>query len=440
MDQHPVPQDITGFQFKLVGDMTLKQFGYLAAGAVIAWVFYITNWNPIVKMPLAFFSFTFGIALAFLPIQERPLETWIVNFIKSVYRPTQFIWKKATTKLDFANETAAKKVSDLPLTTLNPNPANEEQLQAFLSTMKHASEPDTAKNTNNSPPQSDEPDKEEAQENEEKPDLKEPVLTIDDLLAKKTAAENPPVTIDALIHNREVNTFIVNSEMRKVRREVKNETPQSPDIDDLAKISGCSAPSAETDNLTYAVTTKQRKIDETEAINRKLIMQIDDLNQKIAELTRKHENQSDETFQYLNQLKEAKGIVEELNAQKARLEEELKMAKKGEKPIDPKARVKFTDRIPINKVIDGKLPPNTIHGLVDDQKGIALSGVIVLIKNASGAPVRALRTNKLGQFIASTPLENGTYIVEVEKEGYDFDEVEFELTGTTLSPIEIKAK
>ncbi|EKD47460.1 MAG: hypothetical protein ACD_66C00049G0001, partial [uncultured bacterium] len=28
MEQHPVPQNVTGFQFKLIGDITLKQFAY----------------------------------------------------------------------------------------------------------------------------------------------------------------------------------------------------------------------------------------------------------------------------------------------------------------------------------------------------------------------------------------------------------------------------
>jgi len=40
MDNHPIPQDITGFEFKLIGNMTLKQFAYVAGGAIIGLVFY----------------------------------------------------------------------------------------------------------------------------------------------------------------------------------------------------------------------------------------------------------------------------------------------------------------------------------------------------------------------------------------------------------------
>ena len=35
-----------------------------------------------------------GLALAFLPYQDRPLETWIGAFLKSIYSPTVFIYKK----------------------------------------------------------------------------------------------------------------------------------------------------------------------------------------------------------------------------------------------------------------------------------------------------------------------------------------------------------
>ena len=36
MENHPIPQDVTGFQFRLIGSMTVKQFGYLSAGVIAA--------------------------------------------------------------------------------------------------------------------------------------------------------------------------------------------------------------------------------------------------------------------------------------------------------------------------------------------------------------------------------------------------------------------
>lgn len=94
MNQHPVPQNVTQYQFRLVGDMTLKQFLELAGGLVLAVLFYSSNLLFIFKAPLILFSVFFGIALAFFPIEDRPLDQWIVNFVNSIYKPTRFIWKK----------------------------------------------------------------------------------------------------------------------------------------------------------------------------------------------------------------------------------------------------------------------------------------------------------------------------------------------------------
>jgi hypothetical protein len=403
MDQHPVPQDITGFQFKLVGDMTLKQFGYLAAGAIIAWVFYITNWNPIVKMPLTFFAFISGVALAFLPIQERPLETWIVNFFRSVYKPTQYLWKKSAVKLDFLDQSLVDQTIVEP--TFAPV-TDKTKLRDYLATVSGAP-------------------------------------TIDDLLTNnQSPPEPPPVTVDDLIEDRQTTKAFYDQRIKRVRKEIKMEALRAPTIDDLAKAAGAAPVEDQEPGIEYAILDKQQKIAEVEAINRKLLEQIDELNVKIAELTRKNEEHALTNNQYQKQLTDLKKILEMAKEDRERLKQDLILAKMPPPPpaVPRETRVKFADKLPVDKVADGKLPPNTIHGLVDDQNGLAIAGVIVLVKNTAGAPVRALRTNKLGQFLASTPLENGTYIIELEKEGYVFDETKVDLTGATLPPIEIKAK
>lgn len=94
MNQHPVPQNVTQYQFRLVGDMTLKQFLELAGGLVLAVLFYSSNLLFIFKAPLILLSVFFGIALAFFPIEDRPLDQWIINFIHAIYKPTRFTWKK----------------------------------------------------------------------------------------------------------------------------------------------------------------------------------------------------------------------------------------------------------------------------------------------------------------------------------------------------------
>lgn len=83
---------------------------------------------------------------------------------------------------------------------------------------------------------------------------------------------------------------------------------------------------------------------------------------------------------------------------------------------------------------------NAINGIVTTADGKLIQNAVVIIKDKSGNSLRALRTNDLGQFLIATSLSNGTYHIEIEKEGEKFDILEVELTGEVLAPIEIKAK
>lgn len=107
-EQHPIPQQVSAYQFKLVGDMTLQQFFQVAGGALVALLVYSSTLPTYVKWPLILGSFLFGIALAFFPLEDRPLSKWIVLFIKAIYSPTLYIWKQLPTKPTyFQAETSA---------------------------------------------------------------------------------------------------------------------------------------------------------------------------------------------------------------------------------------------------------------------------------------------------------------------------------------------
>src|SRR3970282_1370757 len=95
MEQHPIPRNISSFQFHLIGDMTVRQFGYLVSGFIIGFVLYKTlPLPPLLSYPIIGAVVFSGFAFAFLPIQERPLDKWIVAFIKSILSPTQYLWQK----------------------------------------------------------------------------------------------------------------------------------------------------------------------------------------------------------------------------------------------------------------------------------------------------------------------------------------------------------
>ena len=148
-EQHPIPQQISAFQFHLVGDMTLKQFLYVAGGALIGLLIYATGLPGLVKWPLILISVGGGAAIAFVPLQDRPLTTWILSFFQSIYSPTIFVWQKGSYSEevyqpeDAQSQTAAPQ--GVPATTPAPEakplaPAEtnlEEKEKSFLSRIMH---------------------------------------------------------------------------------------------------------------------------------------------------------------------------------------------------------------------------------------------------------------------------------------------------------------
>lgn len=123
MEQHPIPQQISSYQFKLVGDMTLKQFFQVAGGVIVSLIFYSTPLHPLIKWPFILFSAGMGAALAFLPFEERPLERWIFAFFRSIYSPTLYFWKKTEKPPVFFTEEA---VAPAITTIANTNPIVEK--------------------------------------------------------------------------------------------------------------------------------------------------------------------------------------------------------------------------------------------------------------------------------------------------------------------------
>lgn len=100
MQQHPIPQNVTGFEFKLVGFLTLKQFLYLAAAGIIDFILFVAVGSIIkwfVMIPLTLLA----LALAFFPVGGMPFDKWIVVFIKAITSPSRRIWFKEEKVLSF---------------------------------------------------------------------------------------------------------------------------------------------------------------------------------------------------------------------------------------------------------------------------------------------------------------------------------------------------
>lgn len=139
MENHPIPQDVTGFQFKLIGNMTVKQFAYLATGVVFAWILLQLPINILIKFPFCAISALLGVGLAYFPISGRPMDLMIGNYIKALIRPTQFIYEKAGGQIYFPGNTPAVVVKNGTQSPSHFSPLPKDKLKNYLESMKTVS-------------------------------------------------------------------------------------------------------------------------------------------------------------------------------------------------------------------------------------------------------------------------------------------------------------
>jgi len=400
--QHPVPQDITGFEFKLVGDMTLRQFGFLAGGVMLAVLFYFSGLPGFAKWPLVGFFVFAGVAFAFLPIEERPLDKWVSNFIRSVYAPTIFTWKKRKAVLDFMNIDLTRPEYK-PREKLRALSREERKINKYLSNL---------------------PEKDDSE------------------LGKKEIEMLKGIDF----------SYGGQAEPVEIKREEPALQPRS-----FIPIRGDILMPEKKDEIKEDVPGFLEKDDEKEKRKEGIFRdgiegKIDTLESKINELKESGRTNTGALWQ----LKELGLELQKAKAEKEKLKQELgdlkrkKEVMKGVTPtIDESIpeevkteRVKFITAEMAQKrgipVSPGKA--NIIGGIVKDKDGREIEGVVLVVKDKNEAPVRALKTNRVGQFMMATPLENGRYTIELEKEGCLFDIIEIELKGGVLPAVEITAK
>ncbi|KKQ99090.1 MAG: hypothetical protein UT26_C0057G0004 [Microgenomates group bacterium GW2011_GWC1_39_12] len=389
MEQHPVPQNVTTFQFRLIGDMTIKQFGYLAGGALLAFISY--------KLPLPFF-FTWpatvlfgllGFGFAFVPIEERPMDVWVLSFLKNVYSPTQFIWHR----IPAASE---PKGPQIPPAVTNPAPTS---VSPTAVSPHPATPPPTVS---------------------QRPAVSEKLRG---LYTQQPVAQKKQSFWDSLFGWLD-DLF------------PKSTAVTRPIIQPALSVS----------------STAQQQIPQTQLSSEYL-----DLQNKIKTLEQQLEDKTKTELKTLELQKQMTDTVK----QKQYMEEELVKLRKQPARVPnftPSTRVnqavpQVKPRGPTVKIIPPEattragLPrlttfSNVVTGIVKDNVGGLLPGVLVTVRDKEGVPLRALKTNKLGQFAASTQLPNGTYIIEVEdpRNRYLFDRAQITLNGAVMPAIEIVAK
>ena len=100
MQQHAVPQNITGFEFKLVGFLTIKQFGYLAAAGILSFMFFVAV-GGFLKWLLIIPTVLLAVAFAFVPINGMTFDKWLVALTRSILSPSLRIWHKESKEIGF---------------------------------------------------------------------------------------------------------------------------------------------------------------------------------------------------------------------------------------------------------------------------------------------------------------------------------------------------
>lgn len=389
MEQHPVPRNISGFQFHLIGDMTMRQFAYLAAGVAVGYfVFKAAPFSSVINIPLALTFGFIGFAFAFLPIQERPLDRWILAFVKSIMSPTQYLWYKNNPPPDIFSRPVVLRTLNAPAT--NQTQIHKEtnaKLRAYLATM--------------------------------------PVPIHESLNAAEKRYIDKTLSLFG-------TTTVVSSQPVK-----------------QASITPTSLP-----QIQNPFPTKPNPVDETPKTQKEIPKEIHpEAQPTVAPIPVKIQPEPLENHSELKtQLSQLAAEKLALEKQLLQLKEQLSTANTPQvvKPTILKdEKIEATAKINTQKsqvsdmgVFNTTQTPNLMAGIVKDPQRKLLPNIILTIKDKSGLPVRALKTNKLGQFSTATPLPNGTYELEVEDplKRYVFDVTQIILSGKVFLPIEIVAK
>lgn len=381
MREHPIPQDITGYRFHIIGNMTLKQFGELGLGIILAVVVFASNLPLIIKWPFIILFVILGIVAAFVPIGERPLDHWILTFFKVLYRPTLYFWKKEEHIPDAFTYKSVQTVVLEP--ELDLTPARRQRIKEYISSVSY------------SMPVLDEFEADETDR------LQSILNSFDTITVAKTTvvpSEDKP-TLEVRVRTmRNIDTVSQNLPPSEIN--LTQPQPKSLPISDQLPMDPMKQ-MLQTDQVAQEIQIPQTptmKIDSTALTDQDIPIQT--------------------TTQATDQ-----AYVEYSHAPQ-------------ENP-QPTSEAQYNTNLPFPTIPD---TPNKPVGMVLSDTGDLITGAIVEIKTQSGTTARAVKTNALGQFFVTTPLTKGLYTLETECPGYVFEQQSLEIKDEIVQPLEIRGK
>ena len=397
---HPVPQHIAAFEFKLIGDLTLKQFLFAGVGVAVCYAAWISNLSFLTKWATIILAGSLGLGTAFFPIQDRTLDRWLLSFIATLFSPTQRVWRKEPLAPEYLREDYSQFLTSqvLSLTPLQ----GRSQLKQYLE---------------------DAPQKEvgfgEEEEEKfiEKLNFDFPLPPITPITPKLAPTPKPPQP--SPLPPPEVGGTIRVQPILRPKPLSERKLPAPP----FAKASEGPRPTVK--ELIREVKKPQMGIQQLEKQNVELKNRLEQAEQQLKSLlTLKEERVKDEAYRtrLLEQEKEVRQLTERQKTAQRKIstitgEEEKEEALSIEKQL-----------------------PNVVSGVVKNKEGKLLEGVVVIIKDRDADPARALKTDRLGRFAIATPLENGDYTVEISGRGDSFDIMKVVIDGFVLPPLEFKEK
>lgn len=99
-----MPRQITTFEFKLIGFLTLKQFIYLVVSLPLGFVVFKLIPIPLLNIIFAAVVGGAGVAFAFVPVNDRPLDVWIKNLVRRLNSATQYVYIKKNPPIYFLKD------------------------------------------------------------------------------------------------------------------------------------------------------------------------------------------------------------------------------------------------------------------------------------------------------------------------------------------------
>lgn len=477
--QHPIPQNFMDVEFKIIGSLTMRQFIYLLVffgSAYGVW----SLMNSVLKVPIAIFSVLLGLGLAFMPLEERGLDEWIVNFFKSIYSPSQRVWRKSP-ELPSAFTGQGLAVVHQELITLAPT-SSRRKLEEYL----HSRDAEQEKADVLDIPESYYTEKVRQAFMSERASPKKaqsqaPPVSVGDASAQATpqktlkdvssqSAVDKKPSGDITTVKEEIDTPAFDkSDKSKDLKDIRDMfppnrpseiplTPMTPDrhsgrrFVDLTPGRGHIILPIRGEK-TLGISEQNDESDNIEKKTAQLQQLLSQIRNKSPAPTRQTLPSSPEGEKVFTDVVALKKDVKDANPKQPDMQSQTAQNPGFVPPVPtvvaPSAK-KVEEQVPLKTLtaassfeIPGTNIPNVIYGVVKDNNGKTIPNIVLIIKDSSGAPVRAIKSNSLGQFNISSPLADGKYTLEVDstkKTNLSFDIISVPLVGSVLPPMEVVGK